>query len=315
MTMFRNKNSKPMAEHLIREWHPTKNGNLDPHNVPFKSSKRVWWQCEKGHEWKTVVWKRTNGTNCPYCVGNLASPENNLAIFYPELIKEWHPIKNGIITPYDMTPKSNKKVWWICKRKHEWMADPRHRTNNRGCPYCSGNLVCNENSLETRFPEIAKEWHSTKNGDLKPSDVGFACNKKVWWKCKNNHEWETMVTNRTNKSIGGGTNCPFCSKRISKPGQLWLDSKNITIREVYIKINKIKFFIDGFDKENNTIYEFLGDYWHGNLNKYKAEDRNSNNNKTFGELYSKTIERFTALKTAGYRIIYRWESSNIDEEF
>lgn len=313
--MSHRKNSKPIAEHLIKEWHPTKNGNLDLNLFSSKSGKKVWWICQKGHEWQATIQKRTIGRKCPFCIGKRASFDNNLEIKNPEIAKQWHPTKNGNITPRNITSGCNKKFWWLCEKGHEWMADPRHRTNNRGCPYCSGNLVCSENSLETKFPEIAKEWNVIKNGNLKPSDVGFACNKKVWWKCKNNHEWETTIAHRTNKSIGGGTNCPFCSKRISKPGQLWLDSKNIITREIYIKIGKTKFFIDGFDVENNTIYEFLGDYWHGNLNKYKAEDRNRNNNKTFGELYNKTIERFTALKTAGYRIIYRWESSDTDEEF
>ena len=31
---------------------------------------------------------------------------------YPHLVKEWHPTKNGDLTPKDVTYGSNKKVWW-----------------------------------------------------------------------------------------------------------------------------------------------------------------------------------------------------------
>ncbi len=62
----------------------------------------------------------------------------NLQVINPNLSKEWHPIKNGVLTPEDVTPNSNKKVWWNCKRKHEWKAIINNRTCGTGYPYCSG---------------------------------------------------------------------------------------------------------------------------------------------------------------------------------
>ena len=82
---------------------------------------------------------------------------------YPELSFEWHSEKNGNFTPYDVTPKSDKKAWWICHLGHNWEAQVKHRTNGTGCPYCDGKRVSVENCLETNFSEIAKEWHPTKN--------------------------------------------------------------------------------------------------------------------------------------------------------
>ena len=46
---------------LVKEWHPSKNGNLSPTEVSQKSGKNVWWICEKGHEWQAKVYTRTNG--------------------------------------------------------------------------------------------------------------------------------------------------------------------------------------------------------------------------------------------------------------
>ena len=36
-------------------------------------------------------------------------------------------------------------------------------------------------SLEEYAPDLAKQWHPTKNGDLKPMDVTYGSKKKVWW--------------------------------------------------------------------------------------------------------------------------------------
>lgn len=70
---------------------------------------------------------------------NKLNDNYNLHILCPELSKEWHPTKNGSLTPKDVTPSSDKKVWWLCKKNksHEWAAQITNRNNGRGCPYCS----------------------------------------------------------------------------------------------------------------------------------------------------------------------------------
>ena len=99
---------------------------------------------------------------------------NDLLTRSPEIAKEWHPTKNGDLTPNDVTYGSKKKVWWQCpKYEHHFYDAVIHtRTLSRcGCPFCSGNRVSPENSLATKFPDIAREWHPTKNGDLTPHDI------------------------------------------------------------------------------------------------------------------------------------------------
>jgi rubredoxin len=68
----------------------------------------------------------------------------------------------------------------------------------------------NKDSLQVKFPDIAKEWHPTKNGDLTPSMFKAGSDHKAWWKCTTcGHEWETAIGHRT----GGKkpTGCPKCS--------------------------------------------------------------------------------------------------------
>jgi G:T-mismatch repair DNA endonuclease (very short patch repair protein) len=75
-----------------------------------------------------------------------------------------------------------------------------------------------------------------------------------------------------------------------------------------------KYIVDGYDPITNTIYEFNGDFWHGNPSKYKKFDINPISGKTFGELYKKTLEKEDNLKKLGYNVISIWESDYLKEK-
>ena len=64
---------------------------------------------------------------------------------------------------------------------------------------------------------------------------------------------------------------------------------------------------DGFCSETNTIYEFHGDYWHGNPELYDSEEINEVNGLTMGELYQQTINREEKIRLMGYNLIVMWE--------
>ena len=135
-----------------------------------------------------------------YCIAN-----NKLA-----LLDEWDKEKNEEQTPQDVSCKSNKKVWWKCKAGHEWQTAISSRANGTGCPYCKGQRVIKGvNDLATVAPEVAAQWHPTKNGARTPETTSPQSGKKVWWQCSNGHEWKALVYNRTN-----GTGCPHCRVRV-----------------------------------------------------------------------------------------------------
>lgn len=129
---------------LANEWHPTKNGRLTPYDIAPGNDRKYWWKCSEGHEWKARVSNRRYlGRGCPYCSGYRVSKENCLAVKYSEITSEWHPTRNGLLTPDNVAPMSNKKVWWLCahNREHEWEAIVANRAKGRGCPYCAGKRV------------------------------------------------------------------------------------------------------------------------------------------------------------------------------
>ena len=132
---------------------------------------------------------------------------NDLQTVNPQLALEWHPTKNGDLTPEMVQEKSGKKVWWLGKCGHEWQAQIRHRSEGYGCPYCWGRVpVSGKNDLQSVYPEVAKLWHPTKNGDLNPSRVTKGSEKKVWWLGKCGHEWQ-----RTVKLMVKASGCPYCT--------------------------------------------------------------------------------------------------------
>ncbi len=123
------------------------------------------------------------------------------------LAREWHPTKNAPLTPRDVTAGSTKKVWWLCKKGHAWEASIYNRQGS-GCPYCTGRLATKENCLQTSNPELAAEWHPAKNAPLTPKDVRAGSGKRVWWVCREGHEWKAVITTRVK-----GSACPDCRKQ------------------------------------------------------------------------------------------------------
>lgn len=107
-----------------------------------------------------------------------------------------------------------------------------------------------------------------------------------------------------------GWHCPKCKNTKFKKQFDWLDSfKNENIIYNYeFKLDGKIFKVDGFDPETNTIYEYYGDYWHGNPKVYKPEKINKTKKKTFGELYESTIAREKKLKNAGFFLKTAWET-------
>ncbi len=145
---------------------------------------------------------------------------NSLAVCFPEIAAEWHPTKNGNLTADRVNKRSSRIVWWLGKCGHEWTMPISDRTvkerinsndkirKSRGCPYCAGKrILLGFNDLLSKNPQLAAEWHPTKNGELTPKDVLAGSDKKYWWKCgRCGYEWQDSV-NKRNRGTG---NCPHC---------------------------------------------------------------------------------------------------------
>lgn len=135
-----------------------------------------------------------------------------------QLMNEWVGLdENGIKVDMDSISRgSNKKVKWKCSKGHEWFADLSHRTNNRRCcPYCSGNKVTKETSLQEWCKnngafgqQLINEWTGLdeNNQPISIDSIAKGSHKKVKWKCSKGHEWYAVIKDRTYYKSG----CPHC---------------------------------------------------------------------------------------------------------
>ena len=139
-------------------------------------------------------------------LGGLSFSQRRRKAVNPSLAKQWHPTKNGSLTPIEVTPGNGKKVWWKCTEGHEWVAVVKRRNAGRGCLYCTGRSLGKDYTLERAYPKVATQSHASKNGSLTPRDVTSGSAKVVWWICGNGHEWKAQINGRNR-----GSGCPYCS--------------------------------------------------------------------------------------------------------
>jgi len=195
---------------LAKEWDFEKNSK-DPNEVFPNSHIKYYWKCPQKHDsYPSSIANRVKGKGCPVCAGHIRiRDKNSLGALYPDLIKELHPDQIGIIDPFDIAPKSDKKLHWICGKGHDWYALVKKRTSGQGCPYCSNNKIWpGFNDLETwcrhnNRQELVKEWDTQKNGATKSNMIAPNSNKEVWWICPVcSKSYKMKVCVRTRKGYG-----------------------------------------------------------------------------------------------------------------
>lgn len=234
------------------------------------------------------------GQGCPKCGG---TKKLSTSQFIDMAIKS-----HGYLYDYTKVKYIDLKtpIIIICKIHGEFNQTPRnHIHNSHGCPKCNGGV---SDTLDI-FIEKAKNIHGNLYNYSQVIYKGSYIKVKI---ICNYHG----VFNQNPHTHLKGHGCPICTHTTSKCEVAWLDSLNIPteFRNKTLKINNILFKPDAIDFKNKIIWEFYGDFWHGNPYKYNHNDINPFNKFTFGELYEKTIAKQKILEDCGYKIIHIWES-------
>ena len=193
---------------LAKEWSP-RNLPWTPDQAPAGANRMVWWRCEKGHEWETLISTRAGGGKCPFCSGiKLLKGFNDLKTKQPALAEDWSE-RNLPLLPEDINEKSRLNIWWKCSTcGYEWQSVVHTRVHGGPCPVCANRKVKQGvNDLATTDPDIAREWDYTKN-EGSPATVSRYAMKRAWWKGSCGHSWNAFIYNRT----VNGEGCLECEK-------------------------------------------------------------------------------------------------------
>lgn len=198
----------------------------------------------------------------------------------------------------------DKKLTIICNLHGEFQLTPEHHFRKVGCVKCGTERSSNFNRITQ--DEIIKRASFVHNYKYDYSKVIYIdYNTKIIIDCHLHGEFSQTPNNHI-----GGAGCNKCVGRISKVGTEWINliKVNHPLLQTEFRIPNTRYYADAFDPSTNTIYEFYGDYWHGNPKKYDSNVVNIITKCTMGELYERTIIRKNTCVELGYRFIEIWES-------
>lgn len=247
------------------------------------NNENLQWKCMK-NDCEEIFYKNWSSVylnqGCPYCRGLKVGLSNCLATRNPQLASEWHPIKNGILTPWGITEHSGKEVWWKCGKGHEWEASVCNRYKGDKCPYCSGRYPTEENNLLIDNPDLCKEWNYDKN-DKRPEDFTPKSHQYVWWKCSNcENEWEARICDRNTNSIHYNS-CSKCNNNVSRENNYnWKGGTASNSQKIRQSDDYKQWRLKVFERDNYTC-QCCGDNKGGNLQVHHIENFSKNEELRF----------------------------------
>ena len=310
--IIRSNKARKTLEEFIEEARSVHGDRYDYSKVDYKSRHtKIIIICKIHGEFEQAVGNHICGANCYKCSIITTSEKRKTTL--QEFIDRSN-IKHNNKYDYSKSIYVNGtiKVIITCKIHGDFEQVPDSHLAGRGCLECSRINSAKKRTLsKDDFIEKARLVHGDKY-DYSKVDYKY-CDIPVIIVCKIHGEFIKTPISHYNSCRG----CPKCSNNgYSKPSILWLDflSKlyNINIQHAcndgeYV-ITTTKYKADGFCKENNTIYEFHGDYWHGNPKVFNLDDFNEITKCTYKDLYDNTLIRENKIKELGYNLVVIWEN-------
>ncbi len=218
-----------------------------------------------------------------------------------KFIKEATIIHNG---KYDYSKsiynKALEDIIITCRTHGDFICQPsRHILKKNGCMKCHRSYYDRDTFIERSIEKFGHVYDYSK--------VEFKkCGIPVSIICKKHGVFNQKPTEHIQASIG----CPSCSYNVSSKETAWLDSLKLpqtVVRNTKIKINGRIRSVDAYDESTNTIYEFWGDWWHGNPLFFDSHAIHPKAKKTFGQLYQDTISKISDIENDGFNLIDIWE--------
>ena len=272
---------------------------------------------------KVIIICKTHGeyyqllsNHCKYGCGKCGIKRNVRNIELQQRCKINFALKSNLVhnNKYDYSKSdyinAATKLIVICNTHGEFTITPNNHLRGKGCPGC-GIEHCIKLKLKP-FEEYYTEFIKLYGNKYDYSSVIWkGASTRITVVCNKHGEFNIFPFLHRN-----GKECPKCSNNYSNISIHWLEYMTIKYSvDIQHAENKGEYIIpdtrykaDGYAKSINTIFEFHGDFWHGNPKLYDKHQINPRLRETYGELYEKTIKKSTLIKNRGYNLIEIWEN-------
>lgn len=285
-------------------------------------NQKIKVKCKNDHEWSTSIKFLINGNWCPICsrkeVGDRNAKGVDSLLLRINNRNKINPDKAVRIKDVSQYSAMNKKMTFICANNHEWNAIPKTVVNGSYCPECRRlSNIERDTYTHDHFLSVLEERNKRRNHNkvyLHAGEVYKRVEDRLLFICDKGHVWRTQAKNVIQSDSG----CPICAnKGFSYKAIEWIESieriEGIKIRhrgnsEEEFRIPSTKYKVDGYCEETNTVYEFYGDFWHGNPAVTIPSEINPACNTSYSELYGKTMQRERNIRNLGYSIVVMWEN-------
>lgn len=237
--------------------------------------------------------------NCPKC-NKVKQESKNFEIFLEKAKK-----KHGDKFDYSQSDyhSMDKKITIRCPEHGIFYQIPNiHLRSIHACPSCY-RIAASDLNL-TKKEDIIEKFRQTHGDRYDYSKVVYkGVFEKVEIICPRHGSFY-----QTPKNHIAGNGCKKCTRHISNISQEWFETiENEVILEYMLPENK-NLIVDGYDPQTNTVYQFHGDYWHGNPDVYDQDKQHGHRNNTYGELYEYTKRIDNEIKDYGYNLVVMWEN-------
>ncbi len=201
------------APDVAASWDDKANAGT-PDDYTSLSNYTAQWRCFVcENSWTAQISQRVlRNTGCPHCYNfRRGRKEDGTRTSHPTLAacnhllpSDWDDhanAKDGMF-PQSITLGSSQRAHWVCHKcpkglTHRWTAAVQNRVFRLSrCPCCYGRQVCQCNSLQGLFPNVAAEWDHDKN-KLKPTDYASNSLAVVWWTSPDHGSWQQTIATRT----------------------------------------------------------------------------------------------------------------------
>lgn len=302
----------PLQEFILRAQHIWGKTTYDYSSVhPFGNQHElVWIKCLKHQQFFSKSpanhLHKSLPQGCPMCA--IERTASLLSSDTEEFVTKAMKVHGG---RYDYSrvkyERSDVPIEIWCNEHHEFFTQrPSDHLSGKGCRICGIEAV-NETNRKLTTEVFVKRCKEVWGDEYDYSVVEYVNDDTpIKVICEKHGIFSIDFQNHTYLKRG----CRKCGSRRRGKETAWLDSLGIPDDELHREVT-IKFedgtwvFADGFVPETNTVYEFWGDFWHGNPKFYPPETKVGN--PTAQDLFEKTNRKRANYFNHGYHLVEIWE--------